>query len=66
MLKHQNLEMPSPAGSLHSAPSLDEDNLFAAIVDYSKASSELANHNSLFFMCIDRATISRIRVEAAR
>ena len=39
-------------GSLHPAPSLDGENLFAAIADYSKASSELVNQSSLTSMCI--------------
>ena len=50
--RHKNLEIPTPAGSLHSAPSLDGDNMFASIIDYSKASLGLANQGWLSSMCI--------------
>lgn len=42
-----NLEIPIPAGSLHSTSFSDGKNSFAGIVDYSKAFSELANQASL-------------------
>lgn len=50
----------------YNLTSLDGENLFTAILDYSEASSELANQDSLFSTYIDRATISRISIEAAR
>lgn len=46
-------KITTPAGCLPSAPSLDGENLFAEIVDYSKASSEPSNQGSLPSMCIE-------------